>query len=242
MGILSQQAIQHWLSVASAPALPDGWTLPQHPSAVLYQLLYDMCRGLLACQKEWPYLPAPLDGLAEPVSVPIHRHRRLTPEQAFYLYRAAFTGILNWPQGLFQFLDAYVQRNLTTQTSSKATIRLGPLWCRWLWQAWRYSEFEFLHQCLVDYLMTRGISLPHSLHEHFQDRPWFIARTGLWSAERTAQALDISVQDLRRFLPYGPLRNCLWPDSRPSTPLFERDKVLDVKQELEQLAAQMLSG
>jgi hypothetical protein len=233
MGILSQQAIQHWLSLASAPALPDGYTLPQHPPAVLYRLLYDLCRGLIACQKEWPRLSVPLDSLDERVSVPIHLYRQLTPSQAFYLYRAAFTGILNWPQGLFQFLDAYAQRNITSQTSSRATIRLGPLWCRWLWKAWRCSQFEFLHQCLVDYLMARGISLPYPLLEYFKERPWFIARTGLWSAERTAQALDISIQGLRQFLSDGPLSKCLWPDSRPSAPLFERDKVLAVKHEWE---------
>ncbi|MCP4543036.1 MAG: TniQ family protein [Chloroflexi bacterium] len=231
MGILSQQAIQHWLSLVSAPALPDGYTLLQQPPAVLYRLLYDLCRGLIACQKEWPCLPAPLDGLVDRASAPIHLYRQLTPTQAFYLYRAAFTGILNWPQGLFRLLDAFAQRNLTTQTSSRATIRLGPLWCRWLWKAWRRSQFEFLHQSLVDYLMARGIFLPYPLLEHFKERPWFIARTGLWSAQRTAQALDISIQGLCQFLPNGPLSTCLWPDSRPSMPLFERDKVLAVKQE-----------
>ena len=66
--------------------------------------------------------------------------------------------------------------------------------------------------------------------EQLKNVAWFVEQTGLCSVERTALVLDISDQDLRQFLLRGSLNSCLWTHSRSRTPMFERDKLLTLKQ------------
>jgi hypothetical protein len=227
VGMLAQQVIQHLLALALAPDLPAESALPGQPAAVCYHLLEGLCRSLRSCRAEWGNLPAPLDGLGQHIPLPFERSSRLTPVQAYHLYRVAFTGIWHWPHGLFRFLDAYVQRNPVAR-ASKTCVRLGMLWHIYFRRAWWHPEFEFAHQALTTYMSDRQFVLPCALIERFRGQSWFVDATGLWTMKHTAQALDISIHDLPRFFPDGPLDDCLWPHSRSTTPLFERDKVLAV--------------
>jgi hypothetical protein len=90
-----------------------------------------------------------------------------------------------------------------------------------------------VQQGLVDYLFTRALPYPYTLVERFKERVWFIERTGLWPPERALQTLGMPARDLHWLFSCGPLVKCLWPRSRRNTPLFERDKVLAVKQQWE---------
>ena len=234
LGMLSQQVIQSWLTVAPAPELPYGCALPDHPPAVMYRLLDGLRLSLLTCQDDWPNLPDPLAGLSEQIKQKLHPGRRMSPASSYYLYRAAFKGIGHWPQGFYQFLDAYSQRNHKTQTSRSMRGRLGTFGYNWLRKAWQGPEFEFVQQSLVDYLLTRQIPLPYTMVKRFKDIPWFIERSGLWTKEQTAQALGISAQALNRLFLYGPLGKCLWPGSRSHFRLFQREKVLAIKKQWEE--------
>ena len=222
LGILSQQAIQSWLVggwVTEPPDLPS-----QHP-AVLYCFLEYLSRRLLHCQKDWPYLPAPLDGLNTLVIPSVYWSQSLTPDGVFHLLKAAFTGITSWPNGLFQFLDAYCGSPPLNDEQ-----RLHSFQRDWFQPAWKNSYFEFLQQGYVNYLLARKLPIPVSLAERYQHVEWFIEQTGLLPEERTAQTLGVSTQKLHVSSSYGSIAACRWPRSRERAPLFERDKVLALKQ------------
>lgn len=107
LGLLSQQLIQCWLAVANALDRVSNPHLPAQPPEVLYDLLDNLAQRLLEGQAAWAQLPDPLRGLANPIAASITGQQSLTPGQAYFLYRSAFAGLLNWPQGLFELLDAY---------------------------------------------------------------------------------------------------------------------------------------
>ena len=231
LGILSQQIVQSWLAGTVGAELLDKCSLPSRHPAVLYRFLENLSRRLLDCWKDWPSLPEGLDGLVGHIAAPVHQLQTLTPDGIFHLQRAAFTGIMNWPEGLFQFLDAYTGRFSPLRDPASYVMRLVQIRHSWFQPAWKTPDFEFMQQGFVNYSLKRNIPLPVALAEQFTKVPWFIEQTGLWSEEATAQTLAISVQKLRQLLPYGSVAACQWPRSRAKAPLFERDKVLLLKQQ-----------
>lgn len=224
LGIQSQLVIQSWPAVADATNLPGMRGLPSQNPAVLYHFLENLSRRLLNCGKDWPSLPAPLDGLTNHIVARTRQLQTLTPDGILHLQMAAFTGLTNWPDGLFEYLDAY---STPIHEPADRAKRLEQVRQNWFQSAWRIPEFEFVQRGLVNYLLTRNIPLPVSLAENFTKVAWFVEQTGLWSEEPTAQTLSISIQELHRF---GSVVSCRWPRCRNSTPLFERDKVLALKQ------------
>lgn len=230
LGLLSQRAVQHWLSVAPAPVLPPSHTLPHHPANVMYHLLGKLLHNLIDCQDDWSNLPEPLADLSAQFPERYNRQKRMSPRDAYYLYRAAFRGVLDWPQGLGASLDAYSQRNPKAQDSPKPHIRLGAFW-HWSQKDPQDPEFQFVRHALVDYLMTRDIPFPQKMLWRYRNAPWFIEQTGLWDPERTAQALGISIQELHGFFSEGLLDQCLWPHSRPGRPMYQREKVLSIQRQ-----------
>jgi len=230
LGLLSQQVIQAWFAGDPALAGLPGGALPDHPPHVLYHLLDRLRLSLTTGQEDWPNLPDPLAGLAQQMPLKLPR-RRLPPDCAYYLYRAAFQGLLDWPQGFYHFLDAYSQRHPQTPIAQSLTKRLGAGGAAWLQQTRQQPEFEFVQQSFVTYLVTRQIPLPDAMVKQFQDTPWFVERSGLWTTAQTAQALGLSEQMVEWFSTYGPLRPCLWPASHSCRPLFNRAAVLALQQQ-----------
>jgi len=229
-GFRTQQLIQSWFAVADPPTLPAGCQLPPQAPALLSRLVEYLVRRLLTCQETWPILPAPLAGLAQHGAFSGHPPRYLPPALAYHLYRAACTGVLDWPQGLFRFLDAYCSAGASDNTRMRPAQRLAAIQRDWLQPAWREPEADFCLQAYVDYVLQRDLPLPPVTVSRLRNTAWFVAKTGLWSDTQTAQALDLPVDDLRRFYPRGALGPCRWPRSRTKTPCFVRDQVLAVQQ------------
>ena len=231
LGILSQQIIQAWFQVADLPAkVITACGLPFQPSSVLYHLLHLLARQLLNGKAEWRNLSYPLNGLANPIAASIDPPRYLTPEQAYFLYRSAFAGLLNWPEGLFRVLDVYGGYEETCPRAPTRPKCLRRAQRDWLATDWHGSPLAFVQQAFVDYLLARQISFLPTVAEHFSAIPWFVGRTGLWTEGHTARVLGISLHDLRRFSSYGSLAECLVPTSRARLPLFQRERVLAVQQ------------
>lgn len=98
----------------------------------------------------------------------------LTPDGLFRLLRAAFTGVTNWPNGLFRFLDAFCG-----VTPLNDVQRLHSFQRDWFQPAWKIPSLEFLQQGYVGYLLARNLPLPFSLVKRYQHVAWFSEQTGL---------------------------------------------------------------
>lgn len=231
LGIRSQQILQAWFNVAAVPTdVIEACHLPPHPPQVLYRALHVLARELMAGQAEWVNLPRPLNGLANSIAAAIDTRRRLIPEQAYFLYRSAFAGLLDWPEGFHRWLDAYGGWDASTPQAPTRLKCLTRLQRDCLSSDWQTSPLAFVQRELLDYVLKRDLPLAPSVVKHLKEVPWFIERTGLWTEERTAQCLDLSVADLRRFYPNGSLADCYWPRSRPHAPRFKQAAVLAVQQ------------
>lgn len=231
LGIQSQQVIQGWFKVAEVSAeVIAACHLPTQSPRVLYQLLLLLARELLAGQAEWANLPRPLNGLANSIAAAIDPHRRLTPDQAYFLYRSAFAGLLDWPEGFYRWLDAYGGWE-TSNTQSPPRLKcLTRLQYDCLSSDWSDTPLAFMQRELLNYILKRDLPLAPSVVKHLKEVPWFIAQTGLWTEEHTAQCLDLPVAELRRFYPSGSLADCYWRRSKPHAPRFQQAAVLAVKQ------------
>jgi len=233
LGILSQQAIQFWLAVDTVDELSDKYKTPPYHPAILYRFLEELSRRLLTRRKDWSILPVPLDELSEHVAFSPDKRpqlKNLTPDGIFHLHSAAFTGVMNWPNGLFQFLDAYSGNSSPCQNQINLDKHLNSIRINWFQSDWRNPDFEFMQQSFIKYLLTRNIPLPVSLVEQFKNVTWFVEQTGLCSGQNAGPVLDISSQELHQLLLRGSLKSCLWTYSRSQTPIFERDKLLTLKE------------
>ena len=158
LGILSQRVIQSWLSLVPTPSLNK--TLPEC-SSVMHLLWERLRMSLLTCQIDWRNLQIPLAGLHLYIPNTLNLRKRLPPKYAYYLYSKTFTGILNWPQGFYDLLDAYGQRNFNVRWSRNIAVRLGSLG-EWFCKILGQPEFIPLHPVLQEYISARYLSLPIS--------------------------------------------------------------------------------
>jgi hypothetical protein len=231
LAIRSQQVIQAWFNVANLPEETRGAChLPSQPSYVLYHLLQLFARQLMKGRAEWPNLPRPLNGLANSIAATIEPQRALKSEQAYFLYRSAFVGLLDWPEGLHRWLDAYGGWEETAPQTLTRPRCLQGVQHDWLNADWGEAPLAFVQRDVLDYVLKRGVPLSTTALRQLKDVPWFVEQSGLWTEECAAQALGLSVSDMRRFYPRGPLADCYWPQSQTNLIRFTRAGILAVKQ------------
>ena len=142
------------------------------------QLLELLYRRLLGCREAWATWPTPLPGLDEQATHIHARTRRLVTPEAYYLYRAAFAALLDWPQGFYRYLDAYSGRHASAAATTHCTKRLGILQHDWLAPAWRAADNDLCLQIFVDYLRDRRIPFTRALVNRLKDVTWFVHQTG----------------------------------------------------------------
>jgi len=229
-GIQSQQLIQACLAGADVAGLPGMGSLPSRHPAVLFHFLGNLSRRILNCGKDWPSLHTILDGVVDTAAAPIRHLQMLAPAGIFHLQNAAFTGVVNWPQGLFQYLDTYSHYKGLIQEPTRHFKRLLPVYRDWFRPVWRVPEFEFMQQGFVSYLLFHKLPIPVHMAEQFAEVAWFVERTNLCSEASTAKALGLNMVDLRRFLPGESVGSCRWPNSRINAPIFQHDRVLALQQ------------
>lgn len=225
LGRCAQQVVQFWWGTA---AFPGEYGLPDQPPASLFRLLERLGRHLLHVWKAWPALLPPLNDLAEHFPYPAGFRQRIPPQQMYPLQRAAFSGIANWPQGLFQFLDAYrggaaADPHSTTYLNGLQRLEL----LRRDWFPLSDPAYKFVQPRFIEYLLKRHLPLPVRLVADYQEVDWFVELTGLWASGGSPQALNLSLRDLERFFSQASSTR-RWPlGCRSHHLIFPRETMLE---------------
>ena len=153
-GLLFQRVIQSWFMENATPVTPI-FLLPEQQSAVLYRIADGLQWAARMLMKvKWPYMHW-LDEEHHNLALEQDRDQRtITPYESFCLYTTAGKGMMNWPEGFYEFLDAYrsqVQEGKPLNGGPKAD--LGNLYTQWLQDYWRHPAFAFVHQAFEQYFI-----------------------------------------------------------------------------------------
>lgn len=151
-GLFTQTVLRAWLGLAAQPPSQPLFTLPDHSPAVLYRLVDTLRRGMLRLDPHWEYLHRPLNGLDLPF-FPCFSKQDFTPAKSYLLFATAFKALLNWPQGFFDFLNAY---KLHLGPSDRGFIRqdFDYLYTACVQRLWRHPAFHFVQDAFDQYLLA----------------------------------------------------------------------------------------
>jgi hypothetical protein len=149
-GLPFQHILQSWLMESITP---DGLhLLPQEGPRVLYRVVDGLQWATRMLERsEWPYVHH-ID--TSPSQGQIKGQWELTPAANYCLYATASKGIMNWPEGFYQFLDAYRSQVHREKSSGGPKADLGNLYTQWLQEYWQYPAYAFVHQAFERYFIA----------------------------------------------------------------------------------------
>jgi hypothetical protein len=151
IGLFGQMMILSWLGLHPLPE--HSGSLPDQPPSVLYRFLDGLCRTIMGVRKSWPDLHEPPDGM-DPSFFPCASKRDIIPAKAYILYTTAFQGVIRWPSGFHDFLDAYRLRDGRSE-GKYVYYDLHYIYAYWLEKVWRHSDFWFVQEAFDRYLLDR---------------------------------------------------------------------------------------
>lgn len=212
-GVFVQEAISSWLGLSSL-MLSSEWGLPDHPSHVLWRILFGLYSSL-ENRMDWSYLYW-LDMLpkeAEPARNGSKRY--LKPACSYVLHATAFKGLVDWPKGFHDFLGeyrAYTMRHYRHFDS----VGLEDLAYRWLEYQWRSPEFAFVQEAYRQFIqrIENGLTSPTN---HPPKRPELSRRFKYMTVERAADELHVNENIIYRLIRAGKLTSL---DSKASLPVW----------------------
>jgi DNA-binding transcriptional MerR regulator len=213
-GRFSQQIIQAWLGIVPMPDDIQPHSLPDQPPAVLCHILDGLRQSITGIRIDWKYLHhiprdpqyrtlgpdgrVPYEG-ADSLSLLVDR--MLTPEESYCLYTTAFKGLLNWPQGFYQFLRVYSLREVV-QFRSKLCADLGVLYSQWLSKHWK--QIPFVQDAFKQYVVDKYALLPSMAQSSCcQDEALLSEYPTYISIADAARSLGVSPKTVERLVEVG---------------------------------------
>jgi predicted HTH domain antitoxin len=207
IGFLSQQVIQGWLLDISV-SLPREDYLPPHPPRVLFRIidgLHFTAHRLAGLGRTHLHtLPAHHDTLAVPFKADAHS---LTPYQSFCAYTTAFKGIIDWPKGFYEFLDA--QHDQYSKAGRKGRIQkdFGAMYSHWFQRQWQHAAFDFVQDAFNLYIAERyGISSSILHSDRFRRTPELLRKFGDVSINYAAEIAGVTPATIYRLIHSGQLK------------------------------------
>jgi DNA-binding transcriptional MerR regulator len=154
VGLALQRVIQSWFLNNTTPdAAP---LLPEAQPRVLYRVLDGLqWAARMLAWTEWSHLHR-IDGNPHMAMLqPGEGQNKLTPYESYRLYTTAFRGIMNWPEGFYEFLRAYrMQQQSDKILNGGPKADLGNLYTQWLQDYWQHPAFEFVHKAFEHYFVA----------------------------------------------------------------------------------------
>jgi hypothetical protein len=237
-GIFTQQLLVAWLGLAPPPTSAWMETIPQHSPAVLYRLMEGLRASTMRADPHWTYLH-PGTGLA---GLPYHYRERKSlktarfhPANSYVWHATAVKGLIDWPEGFYDFLRAY-RRRPGVQTKGKLITDLGIIYRYWLPLHWAHPAFQFVQEAFDTFLLdeyARSFSFFRS--ERYKNNPDLARRSKYIHQADAIALLGVSFLPFKRLVDTG-LLTCHRAEGQPEgsrpfpTFFFERAEVLALRQ------------
>ncbi len=152
-GLSYQHMIQSWLISYAAPD-DEVLFLPQQQPGVLYRVLDGLQWSIRTITwTEWPYIHNISKGLLISTLQLSNTQRTITPYESYCLYATAFKGLIHWPNGFYEFLQAYRSRLQSKLFNGGPKADLGNLYTQWLQDYWKHRAFEFVQKAFQHYFV-----------------------------------------------------------------------------------------
>ncbi|HEY9152284.1 MAG TPA: TniQ family protein [Anaerolineales bacterium] len=187
-GIICQMTSEYWFGLSGEAVVTESYGHPKLCSALAYHFTEALYHSLSVLEDPWRNFPPSshvLINATSPYTSALHN---------YLLHRAAFASLLNWPHGLFDFLDAYGNSG----PSPKFERNLARIWLRLSHLAKNIPESSFIMQEIVNYSLERNIPIPGFILSVLGNEQWFSEQTGSVSPDEAFSALGIDTTDLDR--------------------------------------------
>lgn len=200
-GLAGQKWIQSWLGLAPPSATLPASSWPILEPAILYGVLEGLRQTVMRVGPGWSFLASPPDNEE---LFPCRNRKELTPGKAYVLYATALRGLIDWPRGLYAFLNAY-QRRDGRQPSGQVEEDLGYLYHSWIEGAWRKPDFLWVQEAIDSYLAQHFV-LPVLLRlPRAKNRPAFRDSLPYTSTMTAAMELGTNTEMIHRLVQTGAL-------------------------------------
>lgn len=233
-GLPFQHVLQSWFM---ENITPDGLhLLPQESPRVLYRVVDGLQWAARMLEgSEWPYLHhidigPPLGQLKGQVA--------LTPNTYYCLYATASRGIMNWPEGFYQFLDAYrTQMRRLKAPAGGPKADLGNLYTQWMQDYWQHPAFEFVHSAFERYFIrSYALSSAVARSNLCQERPDVKERLALVNIAEAARLLKTTPTMITTLLKTGRLTcQTREPVGKRQYRFVSRSEVLELREVWDEL-------
>ncbi len=194
-GMFSQCLIQTWLMREALPG-SMGTLIPTETPRVLYRVVDGLQWATrMLVRTDWSYLHYVKSKHPDTEQHQKNETRNITPQESYSLYATACKGIIRWPHGLWDFLQAYrTHMGAIKPASGGPKADLGNLYSQWIQEYWQHPAFEFVHNAFRDFFI-RTYSLSSA-----------VMRTDLCrkSAEIAEEISYVSVAEAARLLGVTP--------------------------------------
>lgn len=151
-GLYAQAVLQSWFASTATIPTPISEQLLQLSAATLYGLIDGLRCGISACGSDWTFMHGlEIGGTCVSFSGSSST-RRLPSNIAYCRYATSLKGVLQWPQGLYNLLDAY---HSYVQRSGQQQNTPAPFSPAWVDRQWPSSAFDFVRTALRSYQRGR---------------------------------------------------------------------------------------
>lgn len=205
LGLLSQQTIQSWLMGRSRSDHRATHSLPDQPTAVLYHVVDELRASLKNVQPGWRYMHRIVGGPSR-LPFPGHEVRQTPkPDEIYRLFATAFKSLLNWPDGIYEFLGRFDRRG-DVGVSEEWHAELDPIYLRWFEKKWRHPAFQFIREVFEEYLVDRYAGSERKVLPHwYRGRPVRAERFLYATIAEAAQMLKLPPEMVHRLAKLGRL-------------------------------------
>jgi hypothetical protein len=143
LALFAQRTIRLWWGITAPAETHTGWTLPAEPITVLHRF-FELLTDAIKVIWKWEYW-------YESVGTSLDVH---------VVQTAAFSALTNWPQGFWNFLQAYLQRERALHEYNRFvhSNRKSPLAAH-LWDIGQWPNFTFVGIALRLFLINNGFRI-----------------------------------------------------------------------------------